>query len=311
MKEAPVGLQLSASALTPQTSRGLTTIGTGGQSSKTRHRRLEQPPTVQALEQIARLRGGSQAQVMRCSNGHYYVVKFANNPQGEKILFNELLAHRLAGLLQLPIPPCAIVDVPTDLIRLTENLHFETPTQRVPCRAGLAFGSQLRTNAFYAWKARGVPIINTGDFLGMLILDKWTCNRDARQALLISRGRRFRLEMIDNGFCFGGNDWNFKEAPLGALFYDRSVYPQASEIGVFEPWLARLERQIDCSILLECARCIPKEWYADDWPTVMSLLRQLDERRLQVREMILKTLVRIEEIAARENCCWAKAAAAN
>ena len=46
---------------------------------------------------------------MRCSDEDYYVVKFQNNPQGAKILANELLGTRLAARLGLPTPGAAVV----------------------------------------------------------------------------------------------------------------------------------------------------------------------------------------------------------
>src|SRR5580704_13095757 len=50
-----------------------------------------------AVEQVRRMRGGAQSHLMRCSNQAYYVVKFQNNPQGLRILANELLGTRLAA----------------------------------------------------------------------------------------------------------------------------------------------------------------------------------------------------------------------
>jgi hypothetical protein len=46
-----------------------------------------------AVEQIRRMRGGAQSHLMRCDDGGYYVVKFQNNPQGVRILANELLGR--------------------------------------------------------------------------------------------------------------------------------------------------------------------------------------------------------------------------
>ncbi len=43
------------------------------------------------------MRGGAQAHLMRCADDNYYVVKFQNNPQGRRILANELLASRIGG----------------------------------------------------------------------------------------------------------------------------------------------------------------------------------------------------------------------
>ena len=57
---------------------------------------------VKAVEQICRMRGGSQSHLMQCSDGNRYVIKFQNNPQGRKILFNEFLGTCLMKLLGLP-----------------------------------------------------------------------------------------------------------------------------------------------------------------------------------------------------------------
>jgi hypothetical protein len=57
-----------------------------------------------AVEQIRRMRGGARARLMRYDDEGYYVVKFHNNPQGMRILVNELLGTRLAGRLGLPAP---------------------------------------------------------------------------------------------------------------------------------------------------------------------------------------------------------------
>jgi len=41
------------------------------------------------------MRGGAQSHLMRCDDGDYYIVKFQNNPQGVRILANELLVPHL------------------------------------------------------------------------------------------------------------------------------------------------------------------------------------------------------------------------
>ena len=57
-----------------------------------------------AVQHIRRMRGGSQAHLMRASDGAYYVTKFQNSPQGVRILANEMFATslglwRMAGRL--------------------------------------------------------------------------------------------------------------------------------------------------------------------------------------------------------------------
>jgi HipA-like kinase len=78
-----------------------------------------------ALEEVRRMRGGAQAHLMRCEDDGYYVVKFQNNPQGVRILGNELLGTRLAARLRLPTPPAEVVDVGEELIAHTEDLVMQ------------------------------------------------------------------------------------------------------------------------------------------------------------------------------------------
>src|SRR4029077_9579479 len=102
-----------------------------------------------ALEEIRRMRGGSQSHFMRCADGNYYVVKFANNPQGIDVLSNELLGGRLAQLLGLSVAPGAVVYVDPELVLLSEEMYIEKVRDRVPCQAGLCFGSRYPARASY------------------------------------------------------------------------------------------------------------------------------------------------------------------
>ena len=70
----------------------------------------------QAVEQVRKLRGGAQSHLMRCDDGHYYVVKFQNNPQGARVLANEMLAGKLARALGLPVTEPEVVEVSDWLI---------------------------------------------------------------------------------------------------------------------------------------------------------------------------------------------------
>ena len=57
---------------------------------------------IQAVQHIRRMRGGAQSHLMRCADGHYYVVKFQNNPQHTRVLVNDWLGTRLAEMIGLP-----------------------------------------------------------------------------------------------------------------------------------------------------------------------------------------------------------------
>src|SRR5579863_8519434 len=95
-----------------------------------------------AVEHIRRMRGGAQSQLMRCADAAFYVVKFQNNPQGLRILVNELLATRLAARLGLPRAPAAIVEVRQELIDNTDEMVSELGRGRARYKAGLQFGSR-------------------------------------------------------------------------------------------------------------------------------------------------------------------------
>lgn len=69
-----------------------------------------------ALEEVRKMRGGAQAHLMRCEDDGYYLEKFQNNPQGGRILANELLGTRLAARLGLPTSPAEVVQVGEELI---------------------------------------------------------------------------------------------------------------------------------------------------------------------------------------------------
>ena len=266
-----------------------------------------------ATEQIRRMRGGAQSHLMRCSDGHYYVVKFQNNPQHRRILVNELLGTRLAARLGLPVTPVAIVHVSEELIRLTPELCMEMPRARVPCQPGPQFGSRYPGDprrltlhdVLPDEQLRGVE--NLHDFAGMLVFDKWTCNTNGRQTIFFREERHrpaaqgggpeeedqppedrdYRAAMIDQGFCFNAGEWNYPDAPLRGLYARNRVYEGVIGMESFAPWTERVEKSVTERVLAEVIREIPPEWYEDDYDAVTKLLEQLYRRRTRVPELLL------------------------
>lgn len=86
------------------------------------------------------MRGGAQSHLMRCADGHYYVVKFQNNPQHRRILVNELLGTRLAARLGLPTVPVAIIDVPEELDYLLTHFAFNSGSGATQNNLRVSFG---------------------------------------------------------------------------------------------------------------------------------------------------------------------------
>jgi hypothetical protein len=142
-----------------------------------------------AVEEIRRMRGGAQAHLMRCADGNYYVVKFQNNPQGRRILANELLSSRLAARMGLPVAGAEVVEVRRGLIERTDDLVIQLGRGREPCAEGLQFGSRFPGDPAATVVYDFLPdeqlrdVGNLEAFAGVLAFDKWTCNTNGRQAV--------------------------------------------------------------------------------------------------------------------------------
>src|ERR1039457_5863644 len=63
------------------------------------------------------MRGATQAHLVRLRDGSYYVVKFANNPVGARVLVNELVSSLLLGELGIATPEPAVIRVDEDFLR--------------------------------------------------------------------------------------------------------------------------------------------------------------------------------------------------
>ncbi len=279
--------------------------------------RLPSIQRVEAVEELRRMRGGAQSHLMRCSDGGYYIVKFQNNPQGKRILCNEFLAAQIARLMDLPVPHFALVFVGADLIRHSEDLVMQLQHGRIPCQPGICFGSRhvgdvgpsLSPSIRTAWDL--IPdhefrLVQNGEtFAGMLVFDQWTCNTDNRQCVFLrdDENRGITAFMIDNGFCFGGAKWKFRDAPLHA----RSVHGLFRRFDAFEPWLDRVERCVDLTSLAAMASRIPSDWIRGDCGSLDEMISTLDDRRKKVREWAWMSMRSFRPVVA-VNAQFAKAA---
>ncbi|HXR98464.1 MAG TPA: HipA family kinase [Terriglobales bacterium] len=249
---------------------------------------------IQAVEHIRGMRGGAQSHLMRASDDHYYVVKFTNNPQHRRVLANEWLVARLARRMGLPVPEMALVDVAPDVVAGSPGLHFRVAGKVVPCDSGLQFGSRLPTADPHAPIYDYLPeealelVANLDDFIGMLVLDKWTCNCNGRQVIYcrVAPRRQLKVFMVDQGFCFDGGSWKFPDSPLRGVFSRNRVYNGVRGLDSFEPWLTRVEMFDEASIYA-AGEEVPPEWYGA-WDDMQRLLEHLIKRRTIVRDLLLE-----------------------
>ncbi|HEY1500846.1 MAG TPA: HipA family kinase [Acidobacteriaceae bacterium] len=248
---------------------------------------------VLAVQEIRRMRGGAQSHLMLGADGNAWIVKFQNNPQHLRVLPNELLGTRLGALIGLTVPHCDVVEVTPWLIEQTADLRMEFSDRHERCIAGLQFGSQLVGGLMPGHVADYLPedqlmeVRNLQEFAGALVLDKWTCNANGRQALFYRKGRtkRYSATFIDQGFCFNAAEWRFQDAPLRGVYGRNVVYRAVTGWDSFEPWLSTME-QMEAQPIWEIAETVPPEWYEGNLEVLETLVEQLMERRTRVKDLI-------------------------
>jgi hypothetical protein len=248
---------------------------------------------VQAVQQIRRMRGGAQGQLMLGADGHLYVVKFQNNPQHSRVLANELLASRLAAAAGLSVPEVELVEVSRWLIENTPELEIDLGAGKDRCRPGLHFGSRFVGGLMPGHVVDFLPegqlleVRNISEFAGILALDKWTANANGRQAVFARRARerRYKAVFIDFGYCFHAGEWRFDDAPLRGVYYRNDVYRAVTGWASLEPWLTRLET-LPAETVWAAANEVPPEWYGGDLGEMEALVEKLLGRRSRVRDLI-------------------------
>jgi len=251
-------------------------------------------PCISAVQHLRRLRGGAQSHLLRASDGAFYVTKFQNNPQHIRVLANEMLATRLGLALGLPMPTVEAIEVCDWLIDHTEDLRIDLAGRRIPCRSGRQLGSRYRDSQTAGLTLDYLPdpllekVLNIADFARVLVLDKWTCNSDGRQAIFWHekpRIDRYTATFIDQGYCFNAGEWSFPDYPLRGVYGNNCVYQGVRGWNAFEPALSRAER-IHANQIWQLAADIPEEWYEWDKDGLNRLVETLYARRSMIRKLI-------------------------
>lgn len=249
--------------------------------------------TLSAVQHVRKMRGGAQSHLMLASDGHYYVVKFQNNPQHLRVLANEMFASKIGHQLGLPIAPVAVIDVSEWLIEHSPDLRIELAGHTVRCGSGRQFGSRYVVDPIegqvfdYLPETMAPEIKNLQDFGRVTVLDKWVGNADGRQAVFFKkpRARMYRAAFIDHGYCFNSHEWTFPDLPLLGVYYRNYVYRQVTGWESFEPALSRAE-QMTWFDLWHCADEIPQAWYEGDTHGLRRLVEALYERRSIIRALV-------------------------
>lgn len=248
---------------------------------------------ISAIQHLRPLRGGAQAHLLRASDGACYVTKFQNNPQHIRVLANEMFATNLGLALGLPMPRVEVIEVSDWLIERTEDLRISLGGAKIPCQSGKQLGSlyvgceSSGMTLDYLPRELVQDVRNLSDFARVLVLDKWTCNSDGRQAIFSKarRRQRYAATFIDQGYCFNAGEWTFPDAPLRGAYANNCVYEGVMGWEAFEPTLSRAEA-MDAHAIWRCAAGIPEEWYEGDRDGLDRLVEALHQRRRVIGNLI-------------------------
>ena len=177
------------------------------------------------------------------------------------------------------------------------------------CEPGLHFASRFPVDphrrAVYDYLPLSLldRVINLAAFRGMVAFDKWVSNANGRQAVFFrDRAERWRLpdddspafaprslayaaNMIDHGFAFNAQNWEFPDSPERGLYSRREIYKDVAGYDDFQPWLERIE-SCPTEVLDDAAKRIPPAWYEDDWEALETMLDKLHRRRMRVAELV-------------------------
>jgi len=260
-----------------------------------------------AIRPVRKMRGGAQSWLLETDDGHWYVVKFRNNPQHRRILVNELVASTLLRYLNIAAPETALVQVGEEFLAANPEVHLALGTRRVEVEPGWHFGSRYpgdpaRTAVYdFLPDALLSQVVNLEDFRAVLVFDKWVGNADGRQSVFyraLIRGATgsaggtaaagrpgFVARMIDHGFACNGPHWDFSDAPLQGLYARRQVYDSVRSLADFEPWLTQVisfpEEVMDAAW-----KSVPPDWIAGEEDALLEMLERLFARRKRVPDLI-------------------------
>jgi len=264
---------------------------------------------VDARHFIRRLQGGAQAHLLEAVDGHYYVVKFINNPQHRRILTNEWLASAFLRLLGIATPEVAMVRVSAEFLERNPDAHVQRGAHREALKPGWQFGSRYPGNPKKAGVYDSLPagllarVENLDEFLGVLAFDKWVGNADSRQAVFFRPNSRpcphkseapwvqrgLVAQMVDNGHIFEGADWRFSDSPMHGLYSRRTVYSSVRGLSSFEPWLDLIVNFGE-DVVDKALKEVPGSWLEGDEDEIERLLERLMRRRKRVPELIEASL---------------------
>jgi len=220
--------------------------------------------SVSVVRYVRKLRGGSQPVLAVASDGHLYVVKFANNLQGANLLFNESVGSQLYGAIGLAGPAWTPLVVTDSFLDENPGCWMQTEEGVLRPATGLCFGSR-----FLGEDSRRLleilpgtsfkRVTNHTSFWLAWLIDICARHADNRQAIFLQNQKgEFKAYFIDHGHLFGGPSGELKKHFMGSRYLDFRIYGNVSSQYLLN--LPRAALDMDVDRLWTRISNLPEEW---------------------------------------------------
>lgn len=213
---------------------------------------------------VKNLRGGSQPILARATDGHLYVVKFADSELGPNLLFNESMGSELYRACGLAVPEWKPLMATDDFLDRNPACWFQTPQGVRRPQAGWCFGSRylggegerlleiLPGNSF---KRVG----NHSSFWLAWLIDVCANHADNRQAIFRpTPSGILEAYFVDFGHLFGGPKGELQLSFRASRYLDARIY--ASVSSQYLTKIHSIARCLDAERLWQWTNTLPDQW---------------------------------------------------
>ncbi len=207
--------------------------------------------------------GGSRSHIMASEDGSIFFVKFKENPQGIRVLVNELVANKIACLLDLPCPEGFIAELGERFLLASKISPMDgktiSPGQHFCCR-------QIE-NIYHGVPRNLIPNVkNTKHFPGIILFDMFVNNSDRNSdgnyLIVNAKDNSYELCIIDHGHCFGNPVWDTTITDRVGTWSQSILPPMANYIRGFNPFQEYIEKvkTLSNKLFSSMVADIPNEW---------------------------------------------------
>ncbi len=209
---------------------------------------------------VDEMSGGSEPHLFETTEGPQ-VVKARNNPQGGRVLANELVGGLLLDWLGVNHPRPYVVTIPPEVIQDNPGAKFRSGT---PLASGTAFGSPL-------WQSDAQAALdpkltrNKADIAGTVAYDTWVRNHNGRQFRVRAASDepgKYDYIPVDQGHSLGNPNWTPASLDSDrAVAVPNSPVPLSPEDG---DGLVKRLREFDDTDADAIIAQVPDEWLTAD-----------------------------------------------